>query len=81
MKTTIIITKRGEGYIATIGAKSGIVAQGARCGLTRHDAATWAASMMLRYASHDANPEGGELMAPHEVSDLVPEHLRRIGPP
>jgi len=78
MKTTIIITRRGDGYIATIGARNGIVAQGARCGLTRHDAATWAAQMMLRYASPDSNPEGGELMAPHEVIELVPEHLRKI---
>ena len=78
MKTTIIITRRGEGYIATIGARNGIVAQGARCGLTPHDAATWAAAMMLRYASPDSNPAGGELMAPSEVFDLVPEHLRKI---
>lgn len=80
MKSTIIITKRGEGYIATVGAKSGLVLQGARCGLTPHDAATWGATMMLRYASPDSNSEGGELMAPPEVLELVPEHLRRIDP-
>ena len=80
MKTTIIITQRGEGYIATVGARSGIVQQGARCGLTPHDAATWSATMMLRYASPDSNPEGGELMAPPEVLELVPQHLRNIEP-
>ena len=78
MKTTIIITKRGEGYIATIGARTGTVAQGARCGLTPLEAATYAATMMLRYAAPDCNPEGGVLMAPPEVLDLVPEHLRSI---
>lgn len=78
MKTTIIIQQRGEGYIATIGARNGVVLQGARCGLTPHDAATWAAIMMLRYASPDSNPEGGVLIAPPEVLELVPEHLRKI---
>ena len=79
MKTTIIITKRGDGYIGTVGARNSIVLQGVRCGLTPHDAATWAATMMLRYASPDSNVEGGELMAPTEVFDLVPDHLRKIG--
>jgi hypothetical protein len=80
MKSTIIITKRGDGYIATIGARTGVVLQGARCGITPNDAATWAATMMLRYASPDSNPEGGEIMAPAEVLELVPEHLRKIDP-
>jgi hypothetical protein len=31
---------------------------------------------MIRYAS--INPDGGDLMAPAEVLDLVPEHLRSI---
>lgn len=80
MKTTTIITQRGEGYIATVGARNGVVLQGARCGLTPQDAATWAATMMLRYASPDANAEGGTLMAPPEVLELVPAHLRNIEP-
>lgn len=79
MKTTIIIQKRGEGYTATVGARNGVVLQGSRCGLTPAEAATWAATMMLRYASPDSNPEGGELMAPPEVTELVPAHLRNIG--
>lgn len=79
MKTTIIITRRGEGYIATIGAKHGTAAQGARCGLTPFDAATWAAQNMLKYASIDCNSEGGVLMAPPEVLELVPKHLHNIG--
>lgn len=78
MKTTIIIIKRGDGHIATVGARNGIVRQGARCGLTPQDAATWAATMMLRYAAPDSNPEGGEVMAPPEVFELVPNHLQKI---
>jgi hypothetical protein len=80
MKTTIIITRRGDGYIATVGARNGLVLLGTRCGLTPSDAATWAATMMLRYASPDSNAEGGELMAPPEVLGLIPEHLRKIEP-
>lgn len=79
MKTTILITRRGEGYIATVADKTGIIKQGVRCGLTPLDAATWAARSMLKYATPDANPEGGEIMAPDEVIKRVPEHLRKIG--
>jgi len=50
--------------------------QGARAGLTAYDAAVTAATLMIRYAS--INPDGGDLMAPAEVLDLVPEHLRSI---
>lgn len=78
MKTTIIIQKRREGYVATVGARTGTVLQGARCGITPHDAATWAATMMLRYASPEANPEGGEIMAPEEVMAHIPAHLHKI---
>jgi hypothetical protein len=31
---------------------------------------------MIQYAQ--SNPEGGDLMAPPEVLDLVPEHLRSV---
>lgn len=79
MKTTVIIKIRGDGYIATVGTHSGNTAiQGMRIGVTPHDAATRAAELMLQYAVH--NPEGGELMAPIEVADLVPAHLRSIAP-
>ena len=77
MKTTIIIKIRGDGYIATVGSQSGnTVLQGARIGLTSIDAATRAAELMLQYAA--SNPEGGTLMAPPEVLELVPAHLRSI---
>lgn len=77
MKTTVIIKIRGEGYTVRVGTQSGnTVLQGARIGLTPHDAATRAAELMLQYAAN--NPEGGELMAPSEVMELVPAHLRNI---
>lgn len=77
MKSTVIIKIRGDGYIATVGTQSGNTAvQGMRIGITPHDAATRAAELMLQYAAH--NPDGGELMAPPEVAELVPAHLRNI---
>lgn len=76
MRTTVIITKRGEGYISTVSGQFGGGHQGARCGLTPFDAAAKAASYMIQYAQ--GNPDGGDLMAPPEVLELVPEHLRSI---
>lgn len=76
MRTTVIIAKRGEGYISTVAGKFGGGHQGARCGLTPYDAAAAAARHMIEYAQN--NPDGGDLMAPTEVLELVPEHLRAI---
>ena len=79
MKTTIIVKKRGEGYIATVHTHPVVATiTGARIGVTPYDAATRASELMLRYAA--PNVEGGVLMAPPEVLDLVPQHLRRIDP-
>jgi len=76
MKTTVIIVKRGAGYISTARGQFGSGHQGARCGLTPFDAAARASELMLQYAA--SNPEGGTLMAPDEVKSLVPEHLHEI---
>ena len=76
MRSTVIISKRGEGYVATVSGKFGGGHQGARCGLTPYDAATKAAQYMIEYAQ--SNSEGGDLMAPPEVLELVPEHLRSV---
>jgi hypothetical protein len=76
MRSTVIITKRGPGYTSTVCGKFGGGHQGARCGLTPYDAAAAAARYMIEYAQ--SNPEGGDLMAPPEVLDLVPEHLRSV---
>lgn len=76
MRSTVIIKKRGEGYIATVSGKFGGGFQGARCGMTPLEAATKAAQWMIAYAQ--SNEDGGDLMAPPEVIELVPEHLRSI---
>lgn len=76
MRSTVIIKKRGEGYIATVSGKFGGGFQGARCGMTPFEAATNAAQWMIAYAQ--SNEDGGDLMAPHEVMDLVPAHLCSI---
>lgn len=76
MRSTVIIIKRGAGYISTVSGKFGGGHQGARCGLTPYDAAAKAAQYMIEYAQ--SNPEGGDLMAPPEVLELVPRHLHSI---
>ena len=78
MRTTVVITKRGAGYISTVSGQFGGGHQGARAGLTAYDAAAKAARYMIEYAQ--SNPGGGDLMAPPEVLELVPEHLRSIAP-
>lgn len=76
MRSTVIIYKRGAGYVSDTRGQFGGGHSGVRGGLTAEDAAVTAARLMLRYASD--NPEGGELIAPPEVMSLVPEHLRSI---
>ena len=76
MRSSIIITKLGDGYISTVSGRFGGGHRGARAGLIPSDAAATAARYMKIYAQ--SNPDGGDLMAPTEVLDLVPEHLRSI---
>jgi len=78
LKTTVIIYQRGAGYVVDYNDKDGATKMGARVGLTPEDAAITAARLMVRLALN--NPEGGSLMAPAEVLELVPEHLREIAP-
>ncbi len=76
MRSTVIISKRGEGYIAQVCGAFGGGFRGVRCGLTPDAAAARAAGWMCDYAQ--TNKEGGDLMAPPEVLELVPEHLRSV---
>jgi hypothetical protein len=73
MRSTVIIEKRGSGYICTVSGKFGGGYQMARAGLDPQAAAAFAAREMIRYAQ--SNSEGGDLLAPPEVLDLVPLHL------
>lgn len=74
MRTTVIIEKRGQGYISTVSGQFGGGHTNARAGLTPEDAAATAAKLMLQHGQ--PNKEGATLMAPNDVMDLVPEHLR-----
>lgn len=76
MRSLITIRKRGEGYISDVAARFGGGYSGARCGLTPYEAATSAARLMIDCAM--LNPDGGDLMAPPEVMEHVPAHLRSI---
>lgn len=76
MRSTVIIEKRGQGYISTVSGRFGGGHRGARCGLTPQEAAASAAKLMIEYAQF--NPQGGDLMAPQEVIELVPANLRLI---
>ena len=78
MRSTVIISRRGAGYISTVSGRFGGGHQGARCGLTPQEAAAHAAGLMLRYGA--TNQEGASLMAPDEIMALIPEHLRSIEP-
>lgn len=76
MRTTVIIEKRGRGYVATVSGKHGGGYQMARAGLDPQSASAFAAREMIRYAV--SNDEGGDLIAPEEVICMVPEHLQKI---
>ncbi len=76
MRSTVIIEKKGRGYVATASGRYGGGYRMARAGLDEEAAAAFAAREMIRYAVD--NPDGGDLVAPGEVFKLVPEQLRRI---
>lgn len=76
MRSTVIIRKRGDGYISDVAGKFGGGHQGARAGLTAEEAAIHASQLMLRYAQ--SNPEGGDLVAPAEIMERVPKHLQSV---
>lgn len=78
MKTTVIITKKNNKYYSTVAGGQDVGHTNARAGLTPYDAAAKAGQLMIRYAQ--SNPEGGDLMAPPEVLELVPQQLRSIQP-
>ena len=74
MKATLIIEKRGEGYILDMFSDRA-TKRGGRCGLTSHAAAT-SASRYLAQLTYS----GAAVVAPPEVMEHIPEHLRNIEP-
>lgn len=76
MRTTVIIEKRGAGYISTVSGRFGGGHTNARAGITTEEAAARAAKLMLEFGK--PNPDGATLMAPSDVMKLVPEHLQSM---
>lgn len=76
MRATVIIQKRRDRYTATVSGKFGGGYSGANAGATAEEAAAFAAREMVSYAR--SNNEGGDLVAPAEVLQLVPESLRSV---
>ena len=69
-RSTITITQRAGWYIATVDGRS------ERIGRTASEGAALATRLMLQHAVE--NPSGGVLIAPADVLDLVPAHLRDV---
>jgi len=81
MRSLVIITKKiengsSQGFFSEVHGKNGGGHKGVRCGLRPYEAAAAAARYAMEYVS--TNPEGGDIMAPPEVLELIPEHLRSI---
>ena len=74
MKATLIIEKRGAGYILDLFSDRA-TKRGERCGLTPHAAAT-SASRYLAQLTYS----GAAVVAPPDVVEHIPEHLRNIDP-
>jgi hypothetical protein len=76
MRTTVVIKNENGKYFSSAHGKFGGGHTNARAGLTAYDAAAHAAEMMIKYAV--SNDEGGDLMAPLEILDIVPQQLHSI---
>ena len=76
MRTLIIIRKRGAGYIMDVAGMHGGGYQGRQCGVTPYEAAPVATRAMCTFSA--PNPDGGDLMAPPEVMELVPENWHNV---
>jgi hypothetical protein len=76
MRSTVVILKERGGYTVQASGKFGGGYDGVWAGDTPDEAASVAAHEMMRYAQ--SNKEGGDLVAPAEVMQRVPEHLRSV---
>jgi len=76
MRSTIVISKRGNSYFADVSGKFGGGYSGANAGSNVEEAAEFASKEMIRYGR--SNKEGADLVAPKEVLSLVPECLQSI---
>lgn len=69
LKTTIIVEKRGEGYIYDLFSPRA-TQRGVRCGITPIAAATAVTKLLAQHQEH-----GAALVAPPEVKAEIPSHL------
>lgn len=80
MKTTVIVRLDEEfnppSWVVSATNELGMVEKVTIIGNKPFDAAAVAAEMMGKYAM--GKPQGGEVMAPEEVLNLIPEHLRKV---
>lgn len=70
MKATLIIEQRGQGYIYDLFSVRA-TKRGVRCGLTPLEAATEASRILA-----SLHFEGAAVVAPPEVLEIIPAHLR-----
>ena len=70
MKATLIIEKRGQGYIYDLFADSQ-TKRGVKCGLTPLAAATEATKILANFTQST----GAAIVAPPEILDQIPAHL------
>lgn len=69
LKSTIIVEKRGEGYIYDLFSPRA-TQRGVRCGITPIAAATAVTKLLAQHQEH-----GAALVAPPEVKAEIPSHL------
>lgn len=76
MRSRVIIEKHGDHYTSSVYGKYGGGHTRAHAGKTAGEAASRAANFMVCFCR--PNDEGGDLIAPQEILDLVPANLHQI---
>lgn len=80
MRTVISVSKcpRTLEYEIDIATRGGRPLKGLRAGRTPGEAAARAASYAICHCLE--NPQGGDIVAPSYILELIPEHLRNVKP-
>lgn len=76
MKTTVIVKEAKNGYQVTVSTGQGVGEMVYVVSDQPFDAAAAAAEAMAKWGV--TNDDGAEVMAPDEVLDLIPSHLRCV---
>jgi hypothetical protein len=75
MRSAVTVYKSAGGYRVNVAGRFGGGFSTTLAGAPA-DVAPFVAAQMQRYAL--SNPHGGYLIAPPEISDRIPEHLREV---